>query len=98
MTRATVRMKVPDETQTSKRIQDADIFHPVLLAAIEISNKTYEMRRDDSAVQKQHQQESAEGWILTQVGNSDLSAQNYILSCLPETFTGCKSLPSGESP
>lgn len=55
MTRATVRMRVPDEMQTSKRIQDTDIFHPVLLAATEISTKTYEMRRDDSAVQKQHQ-------------------------------------------
>ena len=61
--------------QTSKRIDDTDTFHPVLLAAREVSNKTYEMRRDARAVQKQHQRESAESQIFLQVGNSDPSVQ-----------------------
>ena len=62
--------------QTSKRIKDTDTFHPVLLAVKEVSNKTYEMRRDDRAVQKQHQWESAESQIFLQAGNSDPSVQH----------------------
>lgn len=54
MTQTIMRMKVLDEMQTS-RTEDTDTFHLAPLTATEISNKTFEMRRDDSAVQKQHQ-------------------------------------------
>ena len=62
--------------QTSKRTEDTDTFHPVLPAARDISNKTSEMRRDDRAVQKQHQWDSGESQTFLQVGNSDSSVQN----------------------